>query len=54
MQLLCQGNEIKQSVDELSVQMSGLMSKFEEHTRIVQAGLDNKSSAEIQQIGILL
>jgi len=52
MQLLCQGDDIKQSVDDLAVQMSGLMSKFEDHTRIVQAEVQNKSSVAIQPIGI--
>ena len=51
MQLLWQGNEIKQSVDDLAVQMSGLMSKFEYHTRTVQAGLENASTAMILQAG---
>lgn len=54
MQLLCQGNAIKQSVDDLAVQMSGLMSKFEDHTRIVQVGVKNNSSVPIQLIGIPL
>jgi len=52
MQLLYQGNDIKQSVDDLAIQMSGLMSKFEDHTKIVQAGVQNMSSVAIQPIGI--
>jgi hypothetical protein len=54
MQLLLQGNEIKQSVDDLAVQMSGLMSKFEDHTRIIQAGVQNNSSVVVQLSGITL
>jgi hypothetical protein len=52
MQLLLQGNEIKQSVDDLAVQMSGLMSKFEDHTRIIQAGIQNDSLVPLSGISL--